>query len=283
MKTISVEGGRFAFLEEGPMDGPVALCLHGFPDHALTFEPLLSLLGLHGFRAIAPWMRGYAPSVLEGPFDTDRLAADVIELANAFSPKRQVALVGHDWGAVAAVIAAAKAPERFGALVTMAVPHPLALAHNITKERSQLRRSWYMMFFQLPFAERIVARNDFALIDKLWVDWSPSYRASYSYMHALKQCLEKSMPCPIEYYRAIARPPALAMRRFLAAEKLSLVRVPTLHLHGEEDGCVGPRLGQGQERFFMAKFQSEVISGVGHFLHLERPDWVGRRVLSWIG
>ena len=42
--------------------GPLALCLHGFPDSAWTWRHLLPALADAGFRAVTPSMRGYAPT-----------------------------------------------------------------------------------------------------------------------------------------------------------------------------------------------------------------------------
>src|SRR4051812_26198713 len=92
---ISTEAGEFELLTEGPKDGPLALCLHGFPDHPPSFGPLLTALGDAGYRAVAPWLRGYAPSTLSGPFDVDRLAEDARVLAQILSPDRPIYLVGH--------------------------------------------------------------------------------------------------------------------------------------------------------------------------------------------
>ncbi|MEM9492929.1 MAG: alpha/beta hydrolase, partial [Myxococcota bacterium] len=78
---ITVDGGRFAYLDAGERDAPVVLCLHGFPDHPPSFIPLMDRLAAAGLRAIAPWMRGYHPSVATGPFHFERLADDLSQLA----------------------------------------------------------------------------------------------------------------------------------------------------------------------------------------------------------
>src|SRR4051812_6071567 len=96
---ISLAAGDFELLTEGSLEAPVALCLHGFPDHPPGLAPLMSALAQAGYRAVAPWLRGYAPSTLEGPFDLDRLTADARALAEALSPGRRIYIAGHDWGA----------------------------------------------------------------------------------------------------------------------------------------------------------------------------------------
>jgi pimeloyl-ACP methyl ester carboxylesterase len=283
--SVRVAGGEFQYLHDahrGQPDRPLVLCLHGFPDHPPTFEPLMAALVAAGYRVAAPWMRGYAPSVASGPYDLDRLARDVIELAQALSPERPVYLVGHDWGAGATYVAAALAPERFAAAVTLAVPHPLAFVRGLARHPAQLGRSWYMLFFQVPgVAERAIATRDFALIDGLWRAWSPGYRLPEPARQALHRCLAASMPAPIEYYRAMLRPLGAALPRMRALDA-PVISVPLLHVHGGGDGCIAAEMASGQERYFQGPFESVVIPEVGHFLHVEAPDLVAGRVVAWL-
>lgn len=280
---ISLPGGDFELLVEGPDDAPLALCLHGFPDHAPSFTPLLSALAAAGFRAVAPWLRGYAPSTLAGPFDVERLATDAIELMDALSPDRPVFVIGHDWGAVITYELVTRNPSRIAAAVTLAVPHPGAFFADISP--AQLRRSWYMLLFQLPgIAERAVARDDYALIDRLWRDWSPSYAPTPAETRALKECLSRSMPAPINYYRAFFQPFGAAFRRVRAAAAAPRrIEVPLLCLMGAEDGCIGASIGRGKdERFFSGPYRREIVPGVGHFMQLEAPEEIARRVIAWL-
>ncbi|MGE0322597.1 MAG: alpha/beta fold hydrolase [Polyangiaceae bacterium] len=256
----------------------VVICLHGFPDIPRGWIPLLKELSEAGFAGYAPWLRGYAPSTVSGPYALERLADDVLELADRLSPGRPVSLIGHDWGAVITYAAISQAPERFRRAVTLAVPHPLAFLRGLGVR--QLRRSWYMLFFQtrmLP--ERIVPRNEFRFIDRLWEAWSPTYEAPNDYLAELKSCLSRSYPAPIQYYRSL--PKALLDLRQRGGQ-LSQIQVPLLYLHGVQDGCVGWELMQGQERFFSAEHQSELLGGVGHFLQLENPRAVNTRILDWL-
>ena len=228
-------------------------------------------------RVVAPWMRGYAPSVIEGPYGVARIAADLVAIARALSPSRPATIVGHDWGAVAAYEALARYPEVFARAVTLAVPHPLAFAYNLASQLAQLRRSAYMALFNVPGSDRLVARGDFAFIDRLWQRWSPGYVADAASMRELKDCLRRSMPAPILYYRALARDLPAGLR-----SPPPKIEVPTLYLHGATDGCIGPELARGQERFFRGPLRSRTIPGAGHFLHLEAPGEVVGEVLEWL-
>jgi pimeloyl-ACP methyl ester carboxylesterase len=275
---VATPAGTFAYEASGPADGTLVVCVHGFPDQPATFRPLAAILAREGFRVVAPWLRGYAPSPLEGPYGMARVAADLVAIARALSPSRPAMLVGHDWGAVAAYEALAYHPGAFARAVTLAVPHPLAFAYNAVRSPAQLRRSWYMAFLNVPGSGHLVGRHDFAFVDRLWRDWSPGFTPAPAYMRALKECLARSMPAPILYYRALARE---APGRLRAAPP-PLIDVPTLYLHGADDGCIGAELADGQDRFFRARLRSSTVARAGHFLQLEAPGEVGREVLDWL-
>lgn len=277
---VVTRAGDFAALGAGDERAPLVLCLHGFPDTPYGFRGVLSGLAAAGFRAIAPWARGYDPSPLDGPYDIDRLADDVLALADALSPERPVYVVGHDWGAVATYAALARSPARFARAATLAVPHPHAFLDYVRRSPRQLRMSSYMADLGLaPFAAARLRSDDFRPIDELWARWSPGFQASDDDRRELKRCLLASLPAPLGYYRALFRPPAEALAR---ASKPRPVSTPTLYLHGLQDGCVDVRAAEGQARHFSGGYEECVLEGVGHFLHLERPDLVTERVAAWL-
>jgi pimeloyl-ACP methyl ester carboxylesterase len=281
---VSTRRGTFPALAAGPEDGPLVLLLHGFPDLPTSYRPVIARLAAAGLRAVAPRARGYHPAPMEGPFDLDHLAGDVFALADALSPARLLTLVGHDWGAVVGYAALAAGPERFSSAILLSVPHPVAFLEGLARSPDQLRCSWYMGYFQPPgLAERQLRRSDFALIDRLWRDWSPGL--SWNEHHrpedraALKACLARSLPAPLDYYRAMLWPPVEAIGRTVRARG-HRIPVPTLHLTGADDGCIRPGTSRGQERFFSGPFASEIIAGVGHFMPLECPDLIADRILD---
>src|SRR5690242_7115926 len=103
IRTVSANGLEFGYLSEGPADGPLALCLHGFPDTAYGWRHLLPELAERGYRAVAPFLRGYAPTSVpaDGAYQTGALAADAIALHEALGGGPDAVLIGHDWGAAA--------------------------------------------------------------------------------------------------------------------------------------------------------------------------------------
>ncbi len=279
---VETDTGRFAYVERGGRTAPLVLCLHGFPDHAPSFVPVMDQLAAAGYRAVAPWMRGYFPSVLDGAFDADHLGADVIALASALAPGGPVSLVGHDWGAVATYAALLASPDRFRCAVTMSVPHPRAFLHNMARAPGQVLRSWYMFFFQVPrVAERVVEARHLALIRRLWKVWSPGYELSPAAFRELERCLGHSLPAPLAYYRAMFRPDRAARQRLRDVDAMT-IRVPVRYLHGDGDGCISASMGRGQERYFGEAFDSELVRCAGHFLQLEQPSHVARRIAEWL-
>jgi pimeloyl-ACP methyl ester carboxylesterase len=205
-RRVEANGIDFAYLSEGPEDGPLVLCLHGFPDHAPSFTPMLRDLAAAGFHAVAPWMRGYHPTSLapDGRYQSAVLALDALALMDALSPDGTADLVGHDWGSAAACGAAILAPERVRHLVSLALPHPAVVAALLTGDWEQRKRSWYMWFFQLDVLPGLIVPNDdFAFVDRLWSEWSPGCTPDPAQMASLKRTLAAPgvLEAALGYYR----------------------------------------------------------------------------------
>ncbi|MGH7898290.1 MAG: alpha/beta fold hydrolase [Candidatus Binatia bacterium] len=287
-KTASVKanGLTFHYLEAGR--GPLVLCLHGFPDHARSFRFQLPALAKAGFHAVAPYLRGYAPTDVpaEGPYQTAALAYDAAALIDALSPREPAYVFGHDWGAGAAYGAAILAPSRVRKLVTAAVPHGPQLLQAITTSYPQMRRSWYIFMFQMPTAEVAVSQNDFEFLDRLWADWSPGWEPEAEEMAALKATFRKPgvLAAALGYYRHTFNP---AFQRAELAELQGRqftdpIDVPALMFHGANDGCIGVETLDGMEACFPKGVEKVVVPGAGHFVHQEKPEIVNSRLISFL-
>lgn len=283
--SVQANGLRFHFLEMG--DGPLVLCLHGFPDHARSFRHQLPALATAGYRAVAPFLRGYAPTDIpsNGPYQIAALAQDAVALIDALGSKPAV-VFGHDWGATAAYGAAVLAPEKITKLITAAVPYPSAVINAFVTSPTQQRRSWYMFFFQMPFAEDAVAYNDFAFIERIWQDWSPGWNYPAEEMASLKETFRKPdvLPAALGYYRHLLNPAYQVPALTSVQERLftAPIQVPTLYFHGEKDGCIGGELSEGMESHFPKGLRKAVIAGAGHFVHQEKPEEVNRILLEFL-
>lgn len=284
---VTANGVDFAYLADGPEDGPLVLCLHGFPDHAPTFRHLLPRLAAAGYRAVAPWMRGYPPSSAapDGRYQSATLALDAAALVEALSPDGTASLVGHDWGAVAACGAAAVAPDRVRHLAALALPHPAVFGARLLGDWEQLRRSWYMWFFQLAVVpEMLVPAGDFAFVERLWRDWSPGLAPEAADMAALKRTLAEpgALEAALAYYRHTidARHQADELAGVQGDVNGGRIAAPALFVFGADDGCAAPDHAGESLAYCDGPAAVEVLDGCGHFLHLERPDEVGALILG---
>jgi pimeloyl-ACP methyl ester carboxylesterase len=268
----------------GERGAPLALLLHGYPDTGWTWRHLGPHLAARGFRAVAPFMRGYAPTALapDGGYQIGALVRDTVAAHEVLGGDGRAVLVGHDWGAATAYATDAFAPGLFRRVVTLAVPpgpvllaqlrSPAHMLRNAALIPRQLRRSWYMGFQQLPLSERALSH----VIPKLWRDWSPGYDATEDVAQVLR-ALEGPgrRTAALRYYRALLQP--WERRAGYAAEashELGLGPATTLYLHGEDDGCMLSELARRAGDIV----ETKIVPGVGHFLHLEEPERVNELI-----
>ncbi|MEV4731828.1 alpha/beta hydrolase [Saccharopolyspora sp. NPDC049426] len=277
---VDVEDLSFAYREWGK--GPLVLLLHGFPDSPGTFHVLGQSLALAGFRAVAPWLRGYGPTFSGAPTSLAQLGRDVLDLADALQLGEPVHVVGHDWGVVAGCMAATLRPERIRRLALLGLPHPAHFLTRVFADQQQLRRSWYMWFFQLPeLSESVLCAEDYALIDRLWSDWSPDLTTPIPHRAEITETFDLGgAEGPIGYYRTVFS--GGAKRDPDERALYGPVCVPTLSLIGANDGCVGASLAEGQEQYWEWSLTSRIVEGCGHFLHLERPRYVANSIIEFI-
>jgi len=288
--TVEANGLQFHYLAAG--DGPLALCVHGFPDSPWTYRYLLPELARAGYRAVAPFNRGFAPTEL--PADrhhvhSSTMVADALALGEALAGGQEAVLIAHDWGAVAAWGAAGKRPELWAHCVILNIPPFAIFGENIVKY-DQIKRSFYFWYFQLQHVvEASISADDFAFIDRIWGDWSPGYDASED-LPLVKDCIRdpRHLQAALGYYWGQFDPTRFGSPEWadeqLAAWGSHDLQAPTLYLHGTNDGCHGmtaeqvarvpDHCGPGSE--------SELIEGVGHFMLVERPREINERIVGFL-
>ena len=280
---VDANGLTFHYLEAG--QGSLVLCLHGFPDNAHTYGELLPALAGAGFRGVAPFMRGYAPTspAPDGRYQAVLLAQDALALITALGRERAF-LVGHDWGATATYGAAALAPERIERMVTIGAAHPAAVRGPLASSYERHKGIWHAYFFQMPFAEQVVAANDFAYLEAWWRDASPEYDPA-PVIERVKATFREPgvVTAALSYYRHTFHPanrdPALQALQERAST--APTSVPTLALHGTRDRPGRLEAFEGMDDLFLKGLEKVVFPGAGHFVHVERPTDVNRRIVNF--
>ncbi|MGX9787382.1 alpha/beta fold hydrolase [Mycobacterium sp. MMS18-G62] len=290
---VSTPAVQLRALTWGPSDAPIAVCLHGFPDTAYGWRKVAPLLAAAGWRVVAPFMRGYVPSSLptDRSYHVGALMDDALRVLEAAGPTGRDVIIGHDWGAIAGTGLAAMPDSPFTKAVIMSVPpsaafqplgkveHPGRLAALLPR---QLMRSWYIMYFQLPW---LPERSASWVVPRLWRQWSPNYRADEDLRH-----VDAAIGTPerwraaLGYYRATVRntrPPA----QYAELHKywLEAPRLPTLYLHGTDDGCATPDYVHWVEKILPDGSELAIVDKAGHFLQLDQPDVVARHIVDFIG
>jgi pimeloyl-ACP methyl ester carboxylesterase len=281
-RVVKANGISFHCLETG--QGPLVLCLHGFPDNAHSYRHLMPELADAGFRVVAPFMRGYAPTEApaDGRYQAALLARDVLGLIDALGAE-SARLVGHDWGARAVYGAAVLAPGKVTSLVTIASAHPGAADST---SYHYLKGMWHAFYFQLSSSEQALAHDDYAFIEEWWRDASPGWDIQEDVILSVKETFRTPgvVQAALGYYRHSFNPdlhdPSLKEDQDLVSS--GPVSVPTLALHGDSDRPGRLLAFLGMDRFFTGGLEKVVVPHTGHFMHLERPDLVNPSIVRFL-
>jgi pimeloyl-ACP methyl ester carboxylesterase len=275
-----VNGIRLHYVEGG--QGPLIVLLHGFPEFWYCWRRQLPALAAAGFRVVAPDLRGY--NLSDKPagvasYRLDLLCQDVVGLIRHIGAARAV-VVGHDWGGGIAWETALRHPALVEKLVILNAPHPEAFFREL-KTFEQLRRSWYMFLFQLPWLpEWKISRRNFAAFDQLFRA-DPVRPDAYTDMdiQLTKEAFAQpgALTAAINYYRA-------AFRSRLRGRETRNPRteIPTLLIWGERDRYLGIRLTEGLERW-VPNLRIERLPDASHWVQNDAPERVNELLLEFLG
>lgn len=285
---VWANGVLFHYIEIG--SGPLALCLHGFPDSPWTYRHLMPELAQAGYRVVAPYMRGFYPTTIpeNGDLSLAARVGDVNALHEVLKGDGNAIVIAHDWGAIAAYGALAAEPDRWKKAVIGSIPH-MQVFREISLSYPQIKRSFYFWFFQMALAEKVVALNDLAFIEELWRDWSPDFDPATELSYA-KNCLRRpeNLRAVIGYYRSYFDPVTFGTKLW-QEEQLSLwgmpIKQPTLYIHGANDGCVAldESRVQAVKKYLGTGSRAEFLSDAGHFFWVEQPEKVNKLTLEFLG
>ncbi|WP_067436290.1 alpha/beta fold hydrolase [Nocardioides jensenii] len=261
VRTFSNAGLTFDVIDEGPIDGPVAVLLHGFPQRASSWNAVASRLHGQGIRTVAPDQRGYSPRARphrRAAYRMENLVADVETLIRTLDVG-PVHLVGHDWGSAVAWTTAVAHPELVRSLTAVSVTHPAAFLRSMVG--TQVLRSWYMGFFQLPWLpERVLADPAGA-------------RRALGRTGMTREMVETFGSDIVEYgalrgslnwYRALPFTHPRVLRGRVAA--------PTTLVWSDGDVAAGRRGVELAERHVAGPFELQVLTGISHWIPDEAPD-----------
>ena len=262
----------------------LALCLHGFPEHAISWRHQMPLLAKLGYRVWAPNLRGYgatdSPQEISA-YRTKTLVEDVAALIQAANAKENL-LIAHDWGGALAWILAMRRPELIHRLAILNVPHPACFARELHRFH-QLRKSWYMFFFQIPaLPEYLLGRDHARMIGRMFRsgirnrsrfpdDVIDVYRDNASRPGGLTAMLN--------WYRAFFQ--GRKSGQGSAAGGFPKITTPTLFLWGDADVALDFRTTQGTENY-VSDLTFRVLPGISHWVQQEAPEAVNAMLEAWL-
>lgn len=285
---VSANGLTFELAETGPAQSrKLAILLHGFPELNFSWRHQMPELAAQGWRVWAPNMRGYGASSRPESVDAyaiDNLLADVgalIDVALVEAPADEIMLVAHDWGAVVAWSFAIRKVRPLTRLVIMNVPHPKCAEREIRHWR-QLRKSWYMFFFQIPWLpEKLLLAGNARAVRRAFTD---SAAAKQNFPPADMDIYAKAAQRPgaitamLNYYRALFH------HREENGKKLGdgQISTPTLVIWGENDIALDIHLLDGMEQW-VPKLTLHRLPGISHWVQQDAPEDVNRLLVDWLG
>jgi pimeloyl-ACP methyl ester carboxylesterase len=275
VKFVEANGIHFAYLEEG--SGPLVVLLHGYPETARSWSLVQHRLAAAGYRVVAPYMRGYPPSgfAADENYSVGALGNDAIALIGALGESKAI-VVGHDWGASAAYAAATAHPENVSAVVTLAIPHARAFAGD----PSIFLDAPHFLYYQTPWAERLVWSHDFAHIASIYRQWAaPNYTPPPGVLDDIKTTLRApgAVRGALSYYWGLFKVGGLDPK---AGEQT--INVPALVIAGADDGAVKRDRFEKARGAFTARYQYVEIPGAGHFPQLEAGDKVADAIIAFL-
>jgi len=276
---VRTNGVQLHVVQCGPMEGALVVLLHGFPEFWYGWRHQLQALATAGYRVWAPDQRGY--NLSDKPrgakaYRISQLGADILGLLDS-AGQRQAMLVGHDWGAAVTWWLAGHYPERFTRVAILNVPHPMVLGQALRRVPRQLLKSWYILFFQLPWLpEKLFRRRQFRFgrgalrgtsrPGTFTADDLRAYTAAWAQSGAVTGMMN--------WYRA-------AFRYGNQQTQTSRIKVPVQILWGRQDTFLESELArlslnrceQGQLTYF---------DQATHWLHQEEPEAVNALLLKFL-
>jgi len=264
----------------GEGDGPLVVLLHGFPEFWWSWRYQIPALVKAGFRVAVPDLRGYnlsdKPTAIRD-YGIDHLTADVDGLIRALGEDK-AHVVGHDWGAVVAWEFAMRYPARLRKLAILNVPHPHVMVRALLRSPTQVAKSWYIFFFQLPhLPELFVQQNDYAFMRKSLATGRlvrPAPSEIDPYVEAAKRA--DSLQGGINYYRAMFR----GLRSRLKTRP-PRIDAEVLVIWGERDAFLGRELATPPKKL-VPNARVEFLPEASHWVQVDTPTRVNALLVPFL-
>ncbi|QTI69384.1 alpha/beta fold hydrolase [Gordonia polyisoprenivorans] len=276
--------------EHGSASHPALVLLHGWPDDVRTWDALVDDLTGAGFRVIVPYLRGFGPTRFHST-STRRsgqltaLAADLFALLDALGVER-FAVIGHDWGARAAYIAAALRPQRVRACAAISVGWGTN-GRDQALSFLQTQHYWYQWLIGTPRGENIVHTDRRAFTRHLWDLWNPERAISDTEFARTAASFDTPdwAEITVHSYRVRwggADPDPAYADAEAAVVSVPHIAVPTLTLHGGADPASLPETSAGRDDLFDAVYRRVVLDDLGHFPQRIAPQRVLDEIVPFV-
>lgn len=282
IKYYEKSGERFADVTAGNLtfscrvagldnDGETVILLHGFPETSRMWSELMGLLKEDGYRVIAPDQRGYSHGARPLGVDNykiDKLAQDVIDIADAFSIEK-FHLVGHDWGSAVGWAIASEKEERLLTWSALSVPHLDAFRDAMQSDAVQTKKSRYISFFRKRCLPELYFKVfSYSNLKSIWTKSTDVEIAHYMQVFSQKNALKTAL----HWYRA----------NFADhSRRVGDIHIPTLLVYGENDMAVGQTAVDNTQKYLKSSYTLKTIDA-GHWLIQESFDLVSGYILEHI-
>jgi len=284
IETVVVKANGINFEVDTCGEGDcLALCLHGFPEHSVSWRFQMPMLAELGYKVWAPNLRGYGnsdtPSELQA-YSLEVLMEDVASLIEV-SGCSEVVLIAHDWGAVIAWHFVMRQSEQVKKLIICNVPHPVPASAALADGWAQLKKSWYIFFFQLPWLpEWLMVQNKDGL--GRMISESATHPENFPPdvidFYNENASRPKNLTAMLNYYRALVRGGGAARQRRLGYPVIS---VPTLMVWGEADTALGVETTYGTDAQ-VSDLTIRYLPGISHWVQQDAPDSVNAMLSAFL-
>ena len=262
----------------GPEDGELVILLHGFPDFWYGWRKQIDALAEAGYRVAAPDQRGYNMS--DKPrgrkaYTINKLDEDITGLIKKLN-RTEAVIIGHDWGGAVGWQLAGTHPEMVTKFIAINIPHMGVFPRALLKTPSQLIRSLYMVFFQIPILpEKLMSGRNFKNMAQVLKRISKKGAFNESDMKEYIKAWSKSgaLTGMLNWYRALP----LGMKH----TNQKKIEVPVKIIWGEKDRFLSKELAKESLKFTDGE-PVFWINGAGHWVNLEEPEIVNKEILNFL-